>query len=177
MDVWLITAFLGDKSQLGIYALTVSLSQLIWLIPNAFHTVIFTEISRSDTVFQKTKVYSWSKNIFFLALAFAVIGYTLSFWLVPLFFSTGYNDVIGIFPYLLPGIVIFAPSILWSGFFAGQRRIDINFRSSLYGFILCIILNLVLIPKLQIIGAAIASTCSYILSSVYLFWRFRRSET
>lgn len=175
LDVWLITGFLNDKSKLGIYGLTVSLAQLLWLIPNAFHSIIFTETSQRDSALLTKKIHNWSLNIFYLAIIFGILGYKLSFWIVPIFFSQAYKEVTDVLPYLIPGIAIFAPSILWSAYFAGKKRIDINFKSSLIGLLFCILLNLILIPKFQIIGAAIATSCSYIASAVYLYWRFVKS--
>lgn len=176
IDVWFIEAYQQDDSQLGIYSIAVSLAQLIWLLPNAFHSIIFTDISEDAASIKYLRIKSWAVKIFALAIVLALIGYGLSFWLVPFFFGAAYQNVIQIFPYLLPGIVIFAPTILMSAYFAGINRVDINLKSTGFGFLGCILFNFLLIPSYGIIGAAIASTISYILSAVYLFVRFSRAK-
>lgn len=176
MDVWFIEAYQKEPGQLGIYGVAVSLSQLIWLLPNAFHAVIFTDVSGGNAAIKINRIKNWSVKIFFLAISLALLGYILSFWLVPVFFSEAYIEVIEIFPYLLPGIVMFAPTILLSAYFAGINRVDINFKSSGLGFVICLILNYTLIPTFGIVGAAVASSGSYAISAGYLVYHFRRQN-
>lgn len=176
MDLWFIKAYETNASRLGIYGLAASLAQLIWLIPNAFHSVIFTNVSASKTLDYRRKVGAWSKKIFVLALGLAFVGYLLSYYLVPLLFGAVYQDVIEVFPFLLPGIVVFAPTMLVSGYFAGINRIDLNFKSSLIGFIICLVLNYLLVPVYSIYGAALASSVSYICSAAYLYFIFVRKD-
>jgi O-antigen/teichoic acid export membrane protein len=174
MDVWFISAFDSNKDDLGIYAVAVSLSQLIWLIPNAFHTVIFTEISEGKKNNEKERIYNWSKKIFLFALIAAVIGFVLSLWLLPIIFGEQYEFVLVVFPYILPGVVIFAPSILWSAYFAGKNRIDINLKSSIIGFVVALVGGYFVIRSYGIIGAAMVATISYSLTSLYSLWQFNK---
>ena len=48
MDLWFISAYESDSARLGVYGVTASLAQLIWLIPSAFHSVIFTDVSGAN---------------------------------------------------------------------------------------------------------------------------------
>lgn len=173
MDIWFIRSFVEQETHLGMYAIAVSLGQLIWLIPNAFHTVIFTTISdNKNLVESKAKIFKWSKYIFILAVILAFVGYLLSIWLIPVLFGADYSYITSIFPYLLPGIVCFAPTILWSAYLAGKGRIDINFKASLIGFVAALIFNVLFIPTYGVVGAAAATSVSYFVSGIYAYYQF-----
>ncbi len=176
MDIWFISYYEKNDRLLGIYGVAVSLSQLIWLLPNAFHSIIFSDISGQANLDYRKKINKWVPLIFIYAVSTAVVGYFLSFWLVPILFKSSYSAVIEVFPYLLPGIVVFAPTILLSAYFAGLNKVSVNFTSSLLGFLLNIGLNFILIPMYSIIGAAVASSFSYVLSALYLYHKYRRLQ-
>lgn len=174
MDVWFISAYVMDDKQLGIYTLTASLSQLLWLLPTAFHSIIFTDIAENNSPELRSKIGVWTKRILALSLSLGIIGYFSSFILVPLLFGEAYKDISTVLPYILPGIILFSGSILHSAYFSGINRIDLNFKSSMLGFIFCLALNYLLIPSLGIIGAALSSTVAYSLSALYLYYKFSK---
>ncbi len=172
MDIWFINAYVYDDAKLGIYAIAVSLSQLIWLVPNAFHAVIFTDVSADTSQDQKHKVEDWARKMLFVAVGCGLIGYLLATWLVPYLFGIRYTYIISVIPYLLPGIILFAPTILLSAFLAGRNRVDLNLKASAIGFILALVGNCCLIPSYGIIGAACATSISYSFSSIYTYYCF-----
>ena len=174
MDVWFISAYVSDDSQLGIYTVTASLAQLLWLLPSAFHSVIFTDIAEENTLALRQKIKLWTIKILMLSILLGLVGYGVSFMAIPLLFGEAYNRISAILPYILPGIIIFSGSILISAYFSGINRIDINFKSTLLGFLFCLILNIVLIPNYGIVGAAISSSVAYAISAFYLYVLFSK---
>ncbi len=175
MDVWFINTYVDNKSELGIYGVAVSLAQLIWLVPNAFHSVLFTEVSENiASIDLKHKISRWSKNILLLSLVLGSLGYFLSIWLVPILFSAEYSLVVEVLPFLIPGIVLFAPSILWSAYFAGRGEINVNLKATAIGFIIAIIGGFLIIPEQGIIGAAVVTSVSYAVTSLFTYYQFTK---
>jgi O-antigen/teichoic acid export membrane protein len=72
---------------------------------------------------------------------------------------------------LLPGIVLFTVTIVLSGQLAGVGRQMVTTNVAVAAFICTLALDLLLIPVMGANGAAIASTCSYALST-WLTWRY-----
>lgn len=177
MDIWFINAYEVNQENLGVYVVSVSLVQLLWLVPNAFHSVVFSEVSSNANSTLINKIGLWTKRIFILSVILAVIGYFLSFTLVPLLFGEKYRGILEVIPYLLPGVILFSLTFLWSAYFAGIRRVDLNFRASFLGFIVCFALNFFLIPYYGIIGAAISTSFSYGCTALYLYWLYQRLLT
>lgn len=174
MDVWFINSYVEDKSQLGIYGVAVSLSQLIWLLPNAFHSVLFTAVSENNsTETIKGQIDKWSKNVFYLAIGLGILGYFLSIKLLPTLFSAEYSSVVDVLPFLLPGIVLFAPSILWSAYFAGKGQVIVNLKATVLGFCAALVGGFFIIPNYGIQGAAIVTSVSYAFTAAYTYYWFK----
>ena len=72
---------------------------------------------------------------------------------------------------LLPGIVLFTVTIVLSGQLAGVGRQMVTSIVSAAAFVCTLVLDVLLIPGMGASGAAIASTCSYMLST-WFTWRY-----
>jgi O-antigen/teichoic acid export membrane protein len=78
--------------------------------------------------------------------------------------------------WLLPGIVIFSAANVVASYLAGIGKPRLNFLVSLAGLFVTVVLNLLLIPRLNIVGAAISSTASYATSTALILWFFKRES-
>ena len=75
---------------------------------------------------------------------------------------------------LLPGIVVFSIANVLAAYIAGIGRPGLNFWVSGVSLVVTIALDFALIPKLNIVGASIASTVSYSVSALMLIVFFIR---
>lgn len=173
MDIWFIHYF-HNTSQTGIYALAASLAQMVWLLPAAIQSVLYAFIStHQDKQLNLEKTISTTKQIGIYALSAGIIGYLLSVWLVPILFGQEFYDSIQCIGILLIGIVPFCLSMSISAYFAATGRVRINLYSAIIGFAICLMADIILIPRYGIIGAAYASVISYISTVLYLILKFR----
>ena len=76
--------------------------------------------------------------------------------------------------WLLPGIVIFSVANVLAAYIAGIGKPRLNLLVSGLSLIVTIGLDIALIPRMNIVGAAIASTLSYSLSALLLIIFFIR---
>jgi O-antigen/teichoic acid export membrane protein len=75
-----------------------------------------------------------------------------------------------------PGIIAIAVSNLYGHYFAGTGKLNILRNKSLIGLVTSLILLPVLVKKYELTGACISLNASYILSSLYLWFRFRKEK-
>jgi Na+-driven multidrug efflux pump len=75
---------------------------------------------------------------------------------------------------LLPGIAVFSIATVLAAYIAGTGKPHLNLLVSAVSLIVTIALDFALIPKLNIVGASIASTVSYTVSALLLIVFFKR---
>jgi O-antigen/teichoic acid export membrane protein len=69
---------------------------------------------------------------------------------------------------LLPGVVSLSAAKVVGGYMSGVGRPGINSGAGMAGFAVNVVANLILIPRLGIVGAAAASLVSYTFTAVLL---------
>lgn len=168
-DVFLIYAFLGPRS-LGFYTVAVAISEIIWFISHSVAFPLFPRISSIGKEASKSLVLKTSRIVFWLSFLFSILLSGVVYWFIPLLFGKSFIPSVKIVYFLLPGILLFSPVMTISTYFRGIGRPQVNTFVNLITLFINITLNLLLIPKIGIVGAAIASSISYSLTYViYLF--------
>ena len=174
MDIWFVNYFHG-KQLTGIYALGVSLAQMLWLLPSAIQSVLYAFIStHTDRQLMIQRTINTTRQIAVYAISAGITGYLLSIYLVPILFGEEFRESVQCIGLLFIGVVPFCLSMAVSGYFAGTGRVRINLYSAILGFIVCMAADLLLIPSYGILGAAIASSISYISTVTFLLVKFHR---
>lgn len=177
MDLWFINYFYHDKEMIGVYSLAVGLAQLVWLLPNAVHSVLYTFVSSESEMQEKVlKTAKTSRLLLLYAVVVGVSGYLLSVYLVPLLFGSSFSAAPSIIGILLFGVVPLSGAMAVSAYFAGIQKIKLNLYGSVLGFVVCLILNLILIPQYGIKGAATASVFSYISTVIFYYLIFFKQK-
>jgi O-antigen/teichoic acid export membrane protein len=174
MDIWFVNYFHG-KQLTGVYALGVSLAQMLWLLPSAIQSVLYAFIStHTDRQLMIQRTIKTTKQIGLYAISAGIAGYLLSLYLVPVLFGEEFRESVQCIGLLFIGVVPFCLSMAVSGYFAGTGRVRINLYSAILGFIVCLAADLLLIPSYGILGAAIASSISYLSTVTFLLVKFHR---
>ena len=164
LDVFIVSFFAGYAS-VGRYTLAVGLGQLIWMLSNAAATVLLPKIAageHDDRAAHVMKVNRLALAASFAgALALGIAGTQL----IPLLYGEAFRSSIDALLWILPGIVAFSIVNVLAAFLAGIGKPRLNLIVSTISLAATISLDLVLIPRFDIVGAAIASSVSYILSA------------
>ena len=174
LDVFVVGFFAGAAS-VGRYTLAVSLGQLLWLMSNSVASVLLPKVAASTDdggsirhTVRVTRLSLWATAVCGLALA------VLATQAIPLLYGEAFRPSVMALVWLLPGIVIFSVANVLAAYIAGIGKPKLNLLVSGISLIVTISLDLVLIPNLNIVGAAIASTVSYSLSALLLIVFFIR---
>ena len=169
LDVFVVGFFAGTAS-VGRYTLAVSLAQLLWLMSNSVASVLLPKVAASTAgsddrgsvghTARVTRLSLWATA--FCGLALGVLGTQV----IPLVYGEPFRPSVAALIWLLPGIVVFSVTNVLSAYIAGIGKPRLNLLVSGISLVVTITLDLALIPKFNIVGAAIASTVSYTLSAL-----------
>jgi len=167
LDVFIVSFFAGYAS-VGRYTLAVGLGQLIWMLSNAAASVLLPKLAAGEHgELDQRAAHVMRVNRLALVASFAgalVIGIAGS-QLIPLLYGEAFRSSIDALLWILPGIVAFSIVNVLAAFLAGIGKPRLNLIVSTISLAVTISLDLVLIPRFDIVGAAIASSVSYILSA------------
>ena len=174
LDVFVVGFFAGAVS-VGRYTLAVSLGQLLWLMSNSVASVLLPKIAASTDeggsirhTARVTRLSLWATAVCGVVLAL------LATQAIPLLYGEAFRPSVTALLWLLPGIVMFSIANVLAAYIAGIGKPRLNLLVSGVSLIVTISLDLALIPNLNIVGAAIASSVSYSLSALLLIIFFVR---
>jgi len=166
-DIWVVHQYQGTAS-LGLYAVAVGVGQLLFYIPEPFSRVVqpylFGQVK--DEMLSRFKAVSRLNFTALLALAMT-LG-LLANWIIPLLYGDVFKASTLALRLLLPGILFSGTSKLLSQLVVQGGLQRFNLYGTSGAALLTVILDLLLIPRWGIEGAALASTCAYLLILVII---------
>ena len=173
IDVWFLRFFECPPPDLGIYTLSVSLTQLLWLFPQALQSILFRNISnRTDRENLYKETRRWTFLLVLYVFIAGLLGAVMARYLVPVLFGEAYAEVSSMIALLLGGIAPFGVIMIVSAYFSGTGRVWINFVSAIIGFFVGVIFDVLWIPDYGIWGAASASIASYWSTALFVLLVF-----
>ncbi|MBN2857341.1 MAG: polysaccharide biosynthesis C-terminal domain-containing protein [Candidatus Delongbacteria bacterium] len=179
LDQWLIKFFLGNK-ELGLYAVGVAIAEILLIIPTGLINPLRARLYNIGNDHSDFKTVT-AKTIKFALYATAAISVPV-FFLVPLIsseflYGEKYAESVVIIQILIAGIIFLTFGKVGSHYYVVKGRPAIHMYSALSIFLVNFALNLIMIPKFGIKGAAIASSISYFaygLIYVYLYLKVEK---
>ncbi len=162
-----------SKASLGIYSVANQLSEASWMISRSFATVLYARVSNlvDDKEYKKTKYYvlSFFKIVFLVTMAIVIVLLVLPSGFYKFVFGSEFGGIKNVIWALSPGILLLSVSRILGVFFSGTGR---AWHFGLGTFIsLALLIGLLIwwVPLYGIIGAAWATSVSYVsLFSYYL---------
>jgi O-antigen/teichoic acid export membrane protein len=166
LDVFLIGWFLTPTA-IGHYAIATILAERIWEIPTSIRTALVYHVSITEKdphlmTARVTRVVSLLIGCLSLGLI------VLSNPFIRLLYGDDYLPAVAALVLIQPGIWAFSVGKLLSVYIASINRPEIGTLAGLVALIATLILDLALIPAWGIAGAAVASSISYIISTIII---------
>jgi len=160
LDSFLVNLFIGAAG-VGIYSVAIVLAELLWQLPNAVSVVIFPKAANSDP----KEMNRFTPRVFWVVLGLSSLG-AVGLGLtgkaaIRLIFSERFLDAYSPMLVLLPGVVLLGAGKVLSNDMAGRGYPHYNSIVAGLTLVATLVLDLVLIPKLGVLGAALASTVAY----------------
>lgn len=174
MDLLLVEMLLGLDA-MGVYSIAVALSELLWLISSSSTMAAFRMIGAAEPG-ESARLTLRIMRINFALLALAAPCLALGAWLLlPRVIGAEYQASLQPLLLLLPGSVLFGAAGILSTFYTNHLgRPDIPTKLVAFSTVINLTLSLLLIPRLGLAGAALASSVAYlisILASLFVFAR------
>ena len=179
-DLFILSAYYG-VSDTGVYAVTVSITSLVWIVSQPLASVVLPRnamvTAAADPgltpVIPKSSQSTAVRHSVVVSLA-AAIAVIPILALAPLVWGPGFGRTLTLGLILLPGVVLLGVGRVMVAAFTGAGAANEALLVGLVSFPLTFIAFLIVIPDHGSTGAAIVSCCSYILASAlaaYLFLR------
>lgn len=167
-----------NTDAVGIYAVAVKLSEIWYFVPSIILSSLLPAIINAQKagkqIYEKRLMYLYAL-LGWLAIGIALLVSLFSNQIIDTLFGHVYAPAVSVLRvYVWAGVPIFLGMGLGQ-FLLAENYMIINFFLSLFGAITNIILNIFLIPRYGINGAAIATLISYsvIILSIFLFKKTR----
>lgn len=164
LDIFIVNYFSVGTAAVGFYSLAAGLAETLWYFPNALTVVLFpniaSNIKRGGELTPKA-----CRHVLFMTFVSSVLLALVS-PVLPYVYGASYAPMVMPLLLLLPGVVMLSIfKVLSTGFF-GRGQPMLASWAALIGLVFQTALDIVLIPRLGINGAAIASSAAYTLMMV-----------
>ena len=166
IDAYLIAWLITDPSApLGYYSMAVGLAELVFYFPNAVSTLFFPHVAESPRDEADSQVAFVSRVAFLVTAAVALALVPASVLMINILLPAFVPSLPPLL-ILLPGVVALSTTKVVYGYVTGIGRTAISSYINIFAFVLNVVVNLILIPRFGIAGAAAASLVSYTASAV-----------
>lgn len=174
IDIFIIAAYL-TSSDVAFYSIGVGLCNLISYVPDSIGTVLFTKLSGFDS---DDKNHNFTalilRNTLFIVLIPGILIILLGKLMIRILYGTNYLPAYEVVPILMGGTIIMGIYKILGRSFTSRNKQHITIVVGLIGTITNIILNILIIPKHGIVGAAYVSTITYSLTGILLLIKFQQ---
>lgn len=175
-DLFLVEHFLGRAST-GVYSVAVMAAELLWLVSSSVTQAAYGRIGTPDSA-DASRVTVRAIHASLLALLLlAPLLWLVATSLLPRLLGPEYAAALPVLGCLLPGVLAYGAASALSVYFtnhAGRPLIP----AALAGFSLAvnIVLSVLLIPRMGMLGGAVATTVSYLTSIAVAVAVFKQSS-
>lgn len=160
LDVFLVNGYLG-AGPVGIYTVSTRLAELLWNLPSAVSFVIFPKAAAS----QGKAMNRFTPRVVAATLALTGLGglvlALVGPWIIRLVYSRHFMGAYQPMLVLLPGVVLVGGARVLVSEIAGRGHPIYNSFNAGLALVLTLVGDILLIPRMGILGAALASTVSY----------------
>ena len=173
LDAFLVAGLVGAAG-LGLYSVAVGLAELLALLPNALGIVL---LQRAATLGDATSAELTARvtRLSVLAVALAAVALVVvSSVVIRLTFGPAFVDAVPAVVGLAPGMVALTVWKNLTNDLSGRGHPTQKTVSAGIGLVLTVVLDLLLIPRLGIRGAAYASSFAYIVTAAVSLVFFTR---
>ena len=174
LDTFLIKALSNSTIAVGQYGVAVTLAEQVWVFSSAISSVMFPYVTSIENDEEKSRVTS---TTFKIVMAFTFIAIVILFLfanVIGIIYGPDYYGSIMPFKILLVGIFSLSLGKILANDIAARGKPELNALSNLVGLIINVSFNILLIPRMGIVGAAVATSISYTITSCLFVISFLR---
>jgi O-antigen/teichoic acid export membrane protein len=175
-DLFVLNA-VASSADVGRYAVAVSITSLGQLMPRALASVVLPRVAALDTGTERAAldmvVVKSVRHSVLIALGTSVV-LALGLLLVPFVYGSDFSEAIVLGLLLLPGIAFVGVGGVLSSTIVGKGKPQYSLYNVLMVTPPTLALYALLIPRFDAVGAALASTASYVAATFITLYFFHR---
>ena len=170
-DIFLIAYFLSQEA-VGYYYIAVMVAERLLYLTQSSRLVLMPAAAHAPEQQEKVPLLIRA-NLLVVLLGAALLG-AVAPWLIPLVFTSQYQPAVLPLLLLLPGVVAITLPKLLSAALAARGLPRYNLYANAVNFCINLGLNLWLIPRIGIAGAALSSSIAYLAAALMMVAFYRR---
>lgn len=164
-DIFLINLFMNPLA-VGFYSVAVGIAEQLCIVSSSANVVLFPRVAAEKNEYLRREITPMvCRTVLVVTTAMAIIIYFLADRLIPLLYSLKFLPAVSALKVLLLGIPALVVWRVLNNDLSGRGRPELNVYINLAAIALNILLNVILIPKIGIVGASWASVISYGIAS------------
>ncbi len=172
LDVFFLNLFLGP-AQVGLYALGVVVTEALWQIPSAAATALCPRTARTLDEGAPEFTCMILRQVFAISCALAILLAIACPIAIPLVFGERFRPSIAVVWWILPGTVALSLAKVACADLLGRSKVEYSTVIAIIALGVSVALDLVLIPRMGIQGAALTSSAAYITDAAFLLWALK----
>jgi len=173
LDVFIVSFLAGIRS-VGLYAVATALAELLTYFSTAFSFVLFTRTASSDAETASRFTPGVARLSAFITIMAAVGLFLVSRPLITLFYSEEFSPSLHPLWILLPGMVSLGYAGVIYSDLGGRGKPYYSTYGALVSLFVTVGLDCLLIPRWDIVGAALASSVAYTTNAAMAVYFYHR---
>lgn len=170
-----VVATLMAASELGLYAVALTVANGPLILVQTIANIAFPKISAEKTLDGKVEVFGrYLRLAMAVVVAVDVVLWALNGWLIPLLFGRAFAPAVPIANICLVGLLPFAAKLLCAAALKACDRALAIPRAELWGLVVVAPALFVLVPRLGLIGAAASLVLAQTVTAILLARRLGR---
>lgn len=174
----LMIGHFADETTVGYYAVAVLIIQGIIILPTAIQRInvptIATSYSKREYSYIEKLIKEIVHKTFLIIIILSILLIIFGKFLISLVFTADFLPAYSPLVILLIGYTIYAPLVSIGGTFSSIGKIEIEFQINAFCALINTVLNIILIPKFGIIGAAEATSISTIIIAITYVYSLKK---
>lgn len=166
-------AVLLPPEQLGFYVIAVGLVERLWILPGAVGRALLPHITNS-AMRDPTLPATIARHVMVWTGAACLLLWVFADLLVETLYSSSFIPAVAPLCWLLPGIFALSVGKVLVAELLAREKPYYSLWSTGIAVLVNVVGNILLVPRMGISGAAIASSISYSLLSVMITWCYLR---
>lgn len=167
-----------DESAVGVYSAAVRVSEIWYFIPMSIVSSYFPVLLgvKDDVLKLREKQNKLYSNLFLLSIAASVFLCFFSDFIISFLFGKAYHEASQILKINSWTGVFVSLGVASNSYLSARNMLNVQFYRTLTGVFANVLLNIILIPKMGVSGAAYATLISYAISGYFASWFFKDSR-
>lgn len=165
LDMFIVNYFVG-LTGVGIYSVAVGLAELLWRLPNAVTFVLMPKAAATSP----ERMNRFTPRVLRITMMLTALGALVLVFLgrslIQIVYASAFVGAYVPMLVLLPGVVLFGGAKVLTNDIGGRGYLGYNSINDGLALIVTVVLDLILIPRYGVTGAALASSIAYMVAFI-----------